>query len=347
MNKKVLVIGGGTAGMTASLELADQGIEVYLVEKTGAVGGKAINYSCKAAGRCSKCGACLPYQLKAKVDGHPGIKPIVNSEVKQVQGEGGKYKATIRFLTGSRGVDLGAETILEVSAVVAALGFDLFDASLKGEFGYGQHNNVITGFELEKALKQTGSVEKAFGPGLKQIGFIQCVGSRDLQAGNNYCSAVCCMYTGKLAKVIRQELPEAELDIFYMDLQTFGKDYSGFLKECVEMDKIRYIRGIPSKVFRYPYNYLTVRYADTLGKGIQESRYDLIVLASAMIPGRGLAQFAQIAGISLDRDGFLPERHKPGIFAAGACTGPKDIPQTISHAQAAAGQVIKFLNGLR
>ncbi len=341
MDKKVLVIGGGVAGMAAALELAEQGVEVYVVEKTGAIGGKGVNYCCKAAPGCSKCGACLPLQLKRKVEGQLGIKLIFNSEVKGLEEEAGKFNANIRFLTGSRGVDLGAETVLQVNGVVVALGFEIFDAASKGEFGYGVHKNVITAYDLEKALQETGSVEAAFGPGITRVGFIQCVGSRDVQAGSNYCSRVCCMYASKLAKLVRNELPQAKVDIFYLDIQTYGKDFACFLQECREKDRINYVRAIPSKIYRYPYDYLSVQYAGSSGQQVEP--YDLMILAPAITPARGLAQFAQHAGLNLDRHGFLTEAGRPGVVAAGTCTGPMDIPQTAAHAQAAAARVMQHL----
>ncbi len=341
MDKKVLVIGGGVAGLAAALELAEQGVEVYVVEKSGAIGGKGLNYCCKATSSCNRCGACLPVQLKRKVEVQLGIKLIFNSEVKGIEEEAGKFNVNIRFLTGSRGADLGAETVLQVNGVVVALGFDIFNAALKGEFGYGVHKNVITAYDMEKALREKGSVEAAFGPGIKRVGFVQCVGSRDLQAGSNYCSRVCCMYASKLAKLVRYELPQAQVDIFYMDIQTFGKDFGSFLQECREEDRINYVRAIPSKIYRYPYDYLTVQYDGSSGQ--QAGHYDLIVLAPAITPARGLEQFALKAGLIVDRHGFLAETGRPGVVAAGACTGPMDIPQTVAQAQAAAGRVMQHL----
>lgn len=329
MRERVAVIGAGVAGMSTACELASHGIEVYLVEKEQNIGGRALNLSCKATISCQECSSCAPWQLKARVIEHPNIKLIVNCEVLNLAEFDNKYKVDIRFHHGSRGVDLGAGTTLEVDAVVIAGGSQLFDPRLKGEFGYGQHKNVITAFDLERLLKDNGT--GAFGSEVRRIGFVQCVGSRT--AEHDYCSQVCCMYTAKLARLIRYQQPEALIDIFYLDRQNLGED-----------DKINYIRALPAKIYRYPHDYLTVRYYDTFGHSVVERCYDLIVLATAIVPDPGLAKFDGEIGLALDRYGFLIERGKPGVFAAGTCTGPKAIPQSIAHAQAVAGRVLRYLN---
>ena len=169
--------------------------------------------------------------------------------------EGKGFKATIA--SGDQ------DMALECQAVIVATGFDPYNLSRRSEFAYGLEKNVVSGLDLEKALKEKGSLTAAFGP-VNKIGFIQCVGSRDLSIGNGYCSRVCCMYAAKLAKLIRSELPEVELDIFYMDFQSFGKGFADFDKELRESDKVKFVRAIPSKIYGFPYDRLTVRYTDSL-----------------------------------------------------------------------------------
>ncbi len=339
MSKRVLVLGAGLAGMVVALALAEQAVEVFLVDKSPAIGGKSINYCCKATSGCNRCSVCLVAQIKSRVENEYAIKLIVNSKVKSIKGEPGNYQATVHFLSGSRGLDLGAETTLQVEAIVLTVGFDLYNPAAKGEYGYGQHKGVITAYELETALKQHGSIEVAFGSGVKNLGFIQCVGSRDLQAGNDYCSRVCCAYTDRLANLIRFASPEINIDIFYQDLQVVNhnRGYS-------DTGNPRYLKNIPAKIYRYPYNYLTVRYADGVMGKIYEHRYDLIVLCPAVMPPADLPWLAAETGFGLSGEGFLAGSSRDGVFAAGACTGPKDIPLTIAHARAVAGKVIQFIS---
>ena len=236
-----------------------------------------------------------------------------------------------------------------------ATGFDPYDLGRRSEFDYGLEPKVVSGLDLERALKEKGSLTAAFGPGISKIGFVQCVGSRDLSIGNGYCSRVCCMYAAKLAKLIRSELPDVELDIFYMDFQSFGKGFADFDKELRESDKVRFIRAIPSKIYGFPYDRLTVRYTDSLSAKSLEDKYDLIVLSLAITPSAGSSDLAQKLGLGLDDYGFLAGTSEeesmvtsqPGIFLAGVCQGPKDIPQTIGHARAAAGKACRYFGSQR
>lgn len=341
--KKVLVIGGGAAGMTSALDLAAQGVEVFLVEKAADIGGRAAEYCCKATDECNRCAACLVLQQKEKVAQEPLIQVLSNASIKEFTKNGNGYTATV---TGTE-----QDLVLEFQAVIVATGFDPYNLGRRSEFAYGLEKNVISGLDLEKALKEKGSLKAAFGPDINKIGFVQCVGSRDLSIGNGYCSRVCCMYAAKLAKLIRSELPEVELDIFYMDFQSFGKGFADFNKELRESDNVKFIRAIPSKIYGFPYDRLTVRFSDSLNGQQIEDKYDLIVLSLAITPAASNSDLAQKLGIGVDDYGFLAGNSEeesmvtgqPGIFLAGVCQGPKDIPQTIGHAKAAAGLARNYI----
>lgn len=332
--KKVLVIGGGTAGMTSALDLAERGVSVYLVEKQNEIGGRAADYCCKATDSCNKCAACLVLQLKDRVKQEPMIEVFTGAQVNQVTKKGKGYQAS---------VNCGEKTVsLDVQAVIIATGFAPYDLGRRSEFSYGVEKNVISGLDLERAIKEKGSLVSAFGKGIKKIGFIQCVGSRDLSIGNGYCSRVCCMYAAKLAKLIRNELPEAEIDIFYMDFQSFGRGFDAFNQTLRNTENIKFIRAIPSKIFGFPYDRLTVRYTDSLQGKLCEDKYDLIVLSLAITPSEESDRLSQQLGIPVDKYGFM-EKGAEGVFTAGVCCGPKDIPQTIGDAKAAAGEVLRYL----
>ncbi len=342
---KVLVIGGGASGIAAALEAAANQFHVYLIEKNAGLGGWAFNYCCKATNKCAKCSACLIPQAKLQVEKNPLITILCNSTIEGFTGSAPDYKVKIKDNSGT-------VTEIEVGAIIVTIGFKPFDVSRKGEFAYDREKNVITGLELEKAIREKGSVEAAFGK-LSSIGFIQCVGSRDMAEGNNYCSKVCCMYTSKLARMIRAEAPDLELVIFYMDLQTFGQGFKEFIESAREDDKIQFIRGIPAKIFGFPYDRLTVRYANSLTGEAIEDKFDLIVLSSAITPAEDSSRISRLLNIDIDEHGFFKtgvldpvETKQPGIFVAGACQSPKDIPGSIEQAKTAVSSAVKYLTAV-
>lgn len=341
---KVLVIGGGAAGMAAALEAAANGLHVYIVEKGAGLGGWACNYCCKATDKCAKCSACLLPQAKLQVEKNPLITVFYNSTVDGLNGQAPNYKIRIKDSSG-------AVNEAEAGAIIVAIGFKPFDASRKGEFAYGREKNVITGLELEKAIREKGSLAAAFGR-LNSIGFIQCVGSRDLAEGNNYCSRVCCMYAAKLARLIRSEDQDIEVAIFYMDFQTFGKGFVEFMDSARDDDKIQFIRGIPAKIFGFPYDRLTVRYANSLTGEAIEDKLDLVVLSSAITPAEDTCKLSGILNIETDEHGFFKTSlldsvgtRQQAVFVAGTCQSPKDIPASIEQAKAAVSSAIRFLAG--
>jgi heterodisulfide reductase subunit A len=342
--KKVLIIGGGTAGMTGALDLAARGVEVFLVDRAGNIGGRAAEYCCKATGACNHCSVCLVLQQRERVIREPMIQVFCSASINEILKIDNVFKVSITAP--------GKDMVLECQAVIAATGFDPYDLDRRREFAYGVEKNVISGLDLELALRKKGSMIAAFGPDINKIGFVQCVGSRDLTIGNGYCSSVCCMYAARLARLIRSELPDALLNIFYMDFQGFGKGFADFDRGLRGSDRVNFIRAIPSKIYGFPYDHLTVRYADSLSGRALEDKYDLIVLSLAITPSAGNKDLAQKLGIGLNEYGFLAvssDREslftsQPGIFLAGVCQGPKDIPQTIGHATAAAGEAYRFLD---
>lgn len=329
----IIVIGGGIAGLSGALSAAAQGCQVYLVEKSDRLGGRAIDYCCKATAMCNKCSACVVGQHVMQVNNNNNISVLLSSQVTGVDGSAGDFRVQVATPEGAQNIN--------AQAIIVATGFQPFDTSKRSEFGHGWQKGVLTALELEKALKENGSFTSAFGP-LRSIGFVQCVGSRDLALGNEYCSKVCCMYATRLSRLIRQELPDAEISIFYMDLQTFGKGFDRYMAEARNDDKIRFVRGIPSKVFRFPYEKLTVRYGNSLTGEPMEEGLDLLVLSSAITPGEDNNQLAELLQIRQDRFGFFAgdalepvETGRSGIYLAGTCQSPKDIQESLAQGKAA------------
>jgi heterodisulfide reductase subunit A len=235
---------------------------------------------------------------------------------------------------------------LEADAIVVATGFDPFDPTEMPEYGYGQYPQVMTGLEFERLVSASGPTSgsiKLNGREPEEVVFIQCVGSRDEQHGHSYCSRVCCMYTAKQAHLVCEKLPEARVTIFYMDIRSFGKGFEEFY-DRVRRDGVIYRRGNPSEIIRRG-NMLLVRAEDTLLGEPVEVEADLVVLAVGMEPRSDAVQVAELLGLSLSDDGFLQEAHpklRPvdtgidGILLAGCCQSPKDIPDTVAQAKAAA-----------
>jgi heterodisulfide reductase subunit A len=243
---------------------------------------------------------------------------------------------------------------LEVQAVIVATGFDPFDPHLKPEYGYGLYDNVITGLQFERLSSASGPTYgeiKLDDRQIEDVVFIQCVGSRDPNLGNAYCSRVCCMYTAKQAHLVRDKLPDARVTVFYIDIRAFGKGFEEFY-DRVREEQVRYRRGNPSEIYRRG-DRLVVRAEDTLLGQPVEVEADLVVLAVGMVPradGEGLAHVLHLAS---DEDGFLQELHPKmhptetevdGIFLAGCCQGPKDIPDAVAQGKAAAASAIVLMS---
>ncbi len=239
---------------------------------------------------------------------------------------------------------------LDVGAIVVATGFDLFDPQKKPEYGY-DGTTVITGLEFERLVNASGPTGGHItidGKEPKNVVFIQCVGSRDKE-GNEYCSRICCMYTAKQAHLVREKIPDAALTIYYTDMRAFGKGFEEFYNR-VQAEHVEYRRrdlDDPLEVFYN--NGKTVVKAE----GYQDITADLVVLATAVIPRSDSSDLAKVLNINQSADGFFLEAHpklRPvdtftdGIFLAGCCQSPKDIPDTVAQASAAASRACDILS---
>jgi heterodisulfide reductase subunit A len=240
------------------------------------------------------------------------------------------------------------EQELSVGAVIVATGFDVFDAREKGSLGYGRYPSVLTGLDLEQIFAREGYLRlPANGKEPRNIAFIQCVGSRD--EGHGYCSQVCCKYAMKLAGLIKYQNPDTRVTIFYIDLQTTGKGFAQFYENYKE--SIRFVRGVPVEILQTSSDELEVRFEDISQGKVCRDIFDLVVLSVGISPGKNSWDLARILGINLADDGFFDTKHPlnsnetnvDGIFLAGTCQGPKDIPDSMAHGIAAASQAIQAL----
>jgi heterodisulfide reductase subunit A-like polyferredoxin len=241
---------------------------------------------------------------------------------------------------------------LDVGAIVLSTGFDPFDPKKKPEFGYGVYPNVLHGLELERLCSASGPTKGEIliqGEKPKEVVFIHCVGSRDKTVDNEYCSRVCCMSTAKQAHLLRDKIPEARITVLYMDVRAFGKGFEEFY-ERVQKEEIIYRRGNPSEIFRKN-GKLVVRAEDTLLGEPFELVADLVVLASGLVPRKEDDLLKDILKLEKSPDGFYAEAAGldpivsgvDGIFLAGCCQGPKDIPDTVAQASGAASLACALL----
>jgi heterodisulfide reductase subunit A len=249
----------------------------------------------------------------------------------------------------------------EVGAVVVATGYKLYQIGKEqpnarlsgyGEYGYGQYKDVIDALQFERIVSASGPTggeikRPSDGATPRKVVFIACVGSRDPAKGMPYCSKICCMYTAKHTMLYKHKVHEGEAHVFYMDIRAGGKNYDEFVRRAIEQDGAVYHRGRVSKITEEG-GKLIVRGSDTLAGGPVTIEADLVVLAAAMRPADGVLDLAQKLKIGYDEHGFLSESHpklRPvetntgGVFVCGACQAPKDIPEAVAQASAAAGKV--------
>jgi heterodisulfide reductase subunit A len=242
---------------------------------------------------------------------------------------------------------------VEVATVINATGFDVFDATRRPELGYGVYPQVITTLEFERLASASGPSAGRIslnGNLPRRVVFIQCVGSRDVGLGTPWCSRVCCMAVAKQAHLAHDRLPGAEITVFYIDIRAFGKGFEEFY-DRVRHEGVLYRKGMPSEVLRRG-DHLVVRAEDMLLGEMVEVEADLVVLAVGIAPRKDATQVAEMLHLRQDESGFFAEDHpkvrtvessQPGVFLAGCCQGPKDIPDTVAHAKAAASAAMILL----
>lgn len=338
-----LVIGAGITGMQAALDIADAGFQVYLVEQDENIGGRAAQLSRTFPTMAP--GNELLSRFIERVAENELIQTMTESRVTRVGGYYGNFDVDVQNSAGE-------EWAIKVGAIVVATGYDLFDPMRKPEFGYGDYPEVITSFEFEQLISlngPTGGELVVNGQAPKNVAFIQCVGSRDKQVGNPYCSRICCMYTAKQASLVLERLPDANVTIFYMDIRAFGKGFEEFYDKVREQG-VLYRRGNPSEIVRNrKEGGVIIRAEDTLLRRSVEIPADLVVLAVGMEPRQTTNDVARLLRLPNSADGFLAEAHpklRPvdtavaGVFIAGCCQAPKDIADSVAQARAAAAAAL-------
>lgn len=419
-----MVIGGGITGIQASLDLANAGCKVVLVEREPAIGGKmaALDKNFPTL----DCSICIEAPKMSEIVHNVNIEVLTLAEVAKVEGQAGNFNVTIhqkpRYVTSEctrcnecvlvcpqalkNEFDVGmagrkaiytpfeqaepgtyvvdAEHCLNeppnylpcircveacppkcidfnmadkdlmrnVAAIILATGFDMLDPTLLQEYGYGKHPDILTSLEFERLLQASGpSKGEIIRPSdhahPESLLFVLCAGSRD-QRFCKYCSRVCCMYSIKEA-VQSIDHGIKNVTVLYMDIRAYGKGFDEFYLRA-RREGAEFVRSKPAEIHGDGES-IRVRFENTDTGGIEDRNFDMVVLANAMVPSRGLDKLAQVLGVDIDEDGFIKASEvggdliataREGVYAAGCCTGPKDIADSVTEAGGAASYSLNY-----
>jgi len=427
----VAVIGGGITGIQSSLDLADMGFKVYLIEKTPAIGG--IMAKLDKTFPTNDCSMCILSPKLVDCGRHENIEIITNTEAQGIEGEPGNL--IVKVLKKPRYVDLELCTScgdcaeacpislpnefdhglserkaiykyypqaipnafiidkegdgehkgcvdcgkcikvceagaikhdekpenlrINVGAVIIATGAHPFDPIIKPELGYKQFDNVVTSLEFERILSPSGPFQgKIVRPSdqkePKKIAWVQCVGSRDKSIGNEYCSAMCCMYTAKEAIIAKEHDSNIQPTVFFIDVRSFGKDFDKYINRAKKEHGIRYVRSRLSEIVEDKKSKnLIVRFEDETGE-LKEETFDLVVLSIGFCASDARKMFMDKMGLERNEFDFVQANPQnpvtvaqPGVFIAGSFVEPKDIPESVIQASAAASKAAALLKDVR
>jgi heterodisulfide reductase subunit A len=336
----ILIIGGGPAGLEAARLLAGIGSKVILVEKRDFLGGTPIAERYAALTHGFHDAETMMNRMIEQVVNNPLVDIRLSSTVTAAEGEAGAFKVTLT--TGGNG---SGPTVVEAGAVIIATGFQHFDPGRETQmYGYYEYPDVITLADAEAMLKDGHFNKPSNGQIPERVCFIQCVGSRDRQIGNEFCSKVCCGISSKQAIEVRQVSPTTKVFIFYIDMRMYGYWENEIYWPAQEKYHVQYIKGIITEIIKKG-DRLLIRGEDTTMGRPMEVPMDIVVLAVGMEASQGTRQMAQIFGVKQNKYKFIDVPHDsldptatsvPGVFVAGAAAGPKDLDDSIGMAGAAA-----------
>ncbi len=338
---RIVVIGAGPAGLEAAKLAADLGAQVTLIEKSDSPGGMPIQANYAALTHGFRSAEEAMGEMISGVTEHPNIDLRTNSQVVAMTGSAPEFSLTIA--NGADSEEMAA------GAVIVATGFRHFDPGRETQqYGYYEFPDVITLADAESMLKDNNFVRPSNGELPERVAFIQCVGSRDRQIGNEFCSKVCCGIASKQAIEIREQVPDARVFIFYIDMRMYGYWENEIYWPAQEKHKVNYVKGIVTEILLKG-DKLVVRGEDTTMGRPMEVAMDIVVLAVGMEPSQGTRDMAEVLGIGTNKYGFIDQDHDsldtvatsvPGVFVVGAARGPADLDDSIATAGAAAAKAV-------
>jgi heterodisulfide reductase subunit A len=344
-DSRIVVIGAGPAGLEAARLAADLGTSVTLVEKKDALGGMPVHANYAALTHGFRSAEEAMGEMIDAVNDHPNVDVLASSEVTAVEGTAPEFSVTVSSNGSTSQVDAGA--------IVLATGFRHFDPGRETQqYGYYEFPDVITLADAEGMLKTNNFVRPSNGELPERVAFIQCVGSRDRQIGNEFCSKVCCGISSKQAIEIREQVPDARVFIFYIDMRMYGYWENEIYWPAQEQHKVNYVKGIVTEILRKG-DRLVIRGEDTTMGRPMEIPMDIVVLAVGMEPSQGTREMADVLGLGANKYGFIEQDHNsldtvatsvPGIFVVGAARGPADLDDSLATAGAAAAKAVGFMN---
>jgi heterodisulfide reductase subunit A len=339
---KVLIIGGGPSGLESARCVAELGGEAILIEKRERLGGTPDRENYAKLTHHWRDASEAMADMAAAVTSNKNVEVKYQTEVKGISGSAGNFEVQIE--AG------GVAESLNVGAVIIATGFQHFDPGRATQYyNYYSFPDVITLTDLEKMLKEHKVVRPSNGEAPKKIAFIQCVGSRDRQIGNEYCSKVCCGIASKQAIELRQQLPDSKVIIFYIDMRMYGYWENEIYWPAQEKYKVNYVKGVVSEVLQKG-DKLLMRGEDTTMSRPMEVTMDMVVLSVGMEPSAGTRAISQLLGVKQNQYGFIEAggaggldpvaTSQEGIFVAGAASGPADLDDSIAKAGLAAARAL-------
>jgi len=338
MSKPVLIIGGGPAGLAAAHSLATVGKNCVIVEKEDKLGGAPILSGYAKLVPSGEWAKDAIGGMVARVEGKDYVKVVTGATVTNFDGTPGNFSA--RLSNGEN---------LQVEAAVLCSGFTHFDSVNKPEWGFGTYEDVVTTTQVEQMISSGDGVRcPSDGRKPKRVAILLCVGSRDRQIGREWCSKICCTVSSNLAMEIREELPNCHVYIYYMDIRTFGLYETKYYWQSQEEFKVKYIKARIAEVTSDGEK-LIVKGEDTLVKRPITIPFDMVVHAIGMDPNVDNPTIAETFGIDLEDNGFVDVASRyaamggtsrPGVFVAGAATGPETIDDSIAQGHAAAMAVL-------
>jgi len=341
MNKPVVIVGAGPAGLAAAYALAKVGQRAFLVEKESRLGGAPILSGYAKLVPSGEWARDAIGGMVSRVENEPLVTVHRGCKVEEFTGTPGNF--SVRLSSGAT---------LEAGAAILCTGFTHFDSVNKPEWGFGTYPDVVTTTQVEQMIS-TGRGVRCPSDGRKpqRVAILLCVGSRDRQIGREWCSKICCTVSCNIAMEIREELPDCHVYIYYMDIRTYGLNESYYWRSQEEF-KVKYIKARIAEVTSDGKK-LIVKGEDTLVKRPITIPFDMVVHAIGMDPNVENKSIAGVFGVNLQEHGHiakgnaygsLGETSRAGVFVAGAATGPETIDDSIAQGKAAAMAAFALVN---